>query len=273
MSTQVLNLPLSRGAYTAIEEGERIVSLPNTHHTIKRLYQSDGLLTPKPYKRVNIRLGASGKPTQYTLERIRWAKDSEGELIHQLTLGREINPMEDKDWARWMFMVLQSQAMKQLACVKSTAAYERIEGMKKLCRKAEEIYNAVQRTLQYAPNNLLEHIEQERKQLWAYLSDELDSIFRETRRLLDPVNEGESSAHLKCEAWRLELYCLMLVRLFEHCGKPKDLVDPVNDGVQGMYRIAVNFSEGQALNPKLMDSMVARAFAKLLDYRQYSTVI
>lgn len=51
MSAQVLNLPLTRQAYKAVEEGERIVSLPNTHHTLRKLYQSDGLLTPKPYKR------------------------------------------------------------------------------------------------------------------------------------------------------------------------------------------------------------------------------
>lgn len=272
MSTQVLNLPLTRQAYKAVEEGERIVSLPNTHHTLRKLYQPDGLLTPKPYKRVNIRLGASGKPTQFEIERIGWRKRGET-LEHYIKLGRQIVELDDEHWTRFMFMVLQSLALSQLEIVRASAACERIDGFKKFNREVDELLRYTNHHLQYNARELMEQVTEERTLLSVYISKERDDIFRRFLGYITPVNEGASSPHHKSEAFLLELYCLLLKRLYAHNNNPKVLSRAINTGTGEVLKIAMSYSEGQGIIPEIMNEMVERLFARILAYRQYSTVI
>lgn len=142
---RVLNLPLSRAQYERIREGNRALTLKSTPHLRGLLFDQDD---PKPYERVNIRLGVSGKPTQYILESLT---DEGAEFA--LLLGKEITPIEGGVWHMLIQHALIDNVIGYIESAKGYAVYHEATHLKKASRQADELIRDYRRALAYSPYN------------------------------------------------------------------------------------------------------------------------
>lgn len=191
-----MNLPLGRAAYFAVtEEGLRRVKLPPTERTHRLLFGKGD--EPKPYKRVNIRLGASGKPTQYELLRY---EHTEGEYI--ITLGEAIREVTEKEWVETIEAAMIDLIMQYLSSVKGYCVAYATKEYKKLCRQASFIIETYAKATQYS--SVADIIPQARGELAGELRRDLIHIWRSIHASIDKqakeASKKEDFTHMQAEA-------------------------------------------------------------------------
>lgn len=269
---QVFNVPLSRGMYDAIRAGDRVVSLPNTPHYIKMLYKADGLLTPKPYKRVNLRLGVSGEPTQYEVLSIGWRAREHG-LRHEITLGREITPLTDDQWLQGMHIILNEIIWGYLEASKAYAVNEQLKELRSSSRAYDDLFREFRHITQYSTS--LEY----RKQVQGAVKD-FDLFWKPWRdSIWDSINKqmrnsfpDDPHSCMRTEAMMGMLVCRVVQALHRHTGGPKDFFEIVCVSRE-LQKLLDQYAAPYETSEEATQRAVATLLGKVNDYRQYSRMI
>lgn len=217
--SRLLTIPLSRSQWEGIDKA-KTVQLPESEYWTKRLYSEDG---PKPYERVNIRLGVSGNPRQFVFGGVSYSLNADGQAVYRIRLGREI-PKVGKD----MFIDSLHLALNELiwdaceACV-AHATSLKIENLKQAGRKYRGLQREYRHIMLYSHTaEYRSEVEHNKCDLRGYWAETIEGILQATKRSIVQTDGEIDTLMMHCEAIVGILYARLTERIHEYNGKPKE---------------------------------------------------